>query len=147
MIINCRLSRFRPDFQLGRDRLKGGRAEDPSFTRGWSDRPLFFFLSPDGSSLRGSFISPTLGGWNAAKCKNLCPLSSCAYDRIPFVTSLEHSLFCLVFFSFLHFSFLFFFLFFIFLLCARSERRNNWFHPFFFRRDMLWILYKELEAR
>ena len=108
---------------------------------------FFFFLSPDGSSLRGSFISPTLGGWNAAKCKNLCPLSSCAYDRIPFVTSLEHSLFCLVFFSFLHFSFLFFFLFFIFLLWARSERRNNWFHPFFFRRDMLWILYKELEAK
>lgn len=127
MIINCRLSRFRPDFQLGRDRLKGGRAEDPSFTRGWSDRPLFFFF------ITRRFFTPRLfhladaRRWNAAKCKNLCPLSSCAYDRIPFVTSLEHSLFCLVFFSFLHFSFLFlfFFLFFIFLLCARSERRNN----------------------
>lgn len=59
IIINCRSSRFRPDFQLGRDRLKGGRWKIPSFTRGWSDRPLFFITRR--SSLRGSFISPTLG--------------------------------------------------------------------------------------
>lgn len=120
------------------------------FHKGMVRQATFFFFF-----ITRRFFTPRLfhladaRRWNAAKCKNLCPLSSCAYDRIPFVTSLEHSLFCLVFFSFLHFSFLFlfFFLFFIFLLCARSERRNNWFHPFFFRRDMLWILYKELEAR